>query len=153
MRKRLKSQSGNAMLEFALSWAVLSALFTGIFQYGYTMWTYNSLAISVANAAQAGGMMNYDTADTTALTTAIQNMVVYGDPAGGTRPILPRLTTSNVSVDTHSVGGSGVSLAVPSHITVKIVNFNVDSVFGTQTFNNKPRVTTLYVGKIICSTC
>jgi Flp pilus assembly protein TadG len=141
------------MLEFALSWAMLSALFTGIFQYGWTMWVYNTLADSVANAARAGALMSYDTSDPTTFPTTIKNLVVYGTATAGTRPILPGFTTSNVTIDTHSVGGSGGSLAVPTYITVTITSYAVNSVFGTRTFTNKPRVTTLYTGKIICSGC
>ena len=29
----------------------------------------------------------------------VKNVVVYGDPAGGTTPVVPNLTTTNVQVD------------------------------------------------------
>jgi hypothetical protein len=67
-------------------------------------------------------------------------MVVYGDPAGGTTPIVSGLKTSNVNlavVFTHSV---------PSGMTVSISGYTVDSIFAQNTFTNKPQVTYPYLG-------
>src|SRR5690349_19127967 len=93
-----KSERGNAVLEFALGWSVLWMMFSGVYQVGYAFYAYNVLMTSVANAAQLGARLGYDTASPSAYTTALKNMVVYGDTAAGTTPVLPNLTTANVSV-------------------------------------------------------
>ena len=57
-----KSERGNALLEFALGWSILWALFAGIYQFGYSFYVYNTVLTSVANAAELGSKMTYDTA-------------------------------------------------------------------------------------------
>jgi hypothetical protein len=76
---RKKSERGNAMLEFAIGFAVLWFLFTGVYQFGYAFYMYNVLQTATANAAELGSKMSYDTGDPSGYQTALQNMVVYGD--------------------------------------------------------------------------
>src|SRR5579871_5855918 len=120
---RNKKERGNALLEFAIGFSLLWALFAGIYQFGYSFYVYNSLLTSVADAAQLGSKMTYDTANPGQFTTAVQNMVVYGDTAAGTNPIVPGLATSNVSVSANLQGG------VPTDVTVSINNYSLDAVF------------------------
>lgn len=141
MRKLIRSESGNVMVEFALSWALLSIIFTSVFQFGYTIWVYNCLENSVQNAAKYGASMTYSAGSPSTMTTAIQNMVVYASPAGGTSPIVPGLTTANVTVDTHNVSG------FPTNVTVAIQNYTINALFGSKTFN-KPRVTVQFLGDV-----
>ena len=134
------SERGNAVLEFALSFAVLWALFSGVFQYGYSMYIYNNLAIAVANGANYAARVQFDDPDHT-FATAVKNMVVYGSPAAGTTPMVAGLGTGNVAVSwtTDSEG-------VPQTITVGITGFTVNAVFKTFTFTNKPQVTVKWFG-------
>jgi Flp pilus assembly protein TadG len=144
-----KSQRGNALLEFAIGFAVLWALFSGLFQFGYSFYVYNALMTSVANAAELGSKMNYDTSNTSQLTNAVTNMVVYGNTtaANGANPIVPGLSSSNVSVNLN------LQNSIPTDVTVSITNFTLDCVFTKFTFNGKPRATTVYMGQITCSGC
>ena len=144
---RNKSERGNALLEFALGWSLLWALFAGIYQFGYSFYVYNTVMTSVANAAQLGSKMTYDTANPSQFSTALQNMVVYGNTTAGTSPIVPGLATSNVGVSVNPQGG------MPTDITITINSFTIDAVFTRFTFNGKPRATTAYMGNITCSTC
>src|SRR6266852_9071342 len=96
MRKR--SERGNAMVEFALAFSVLWLMFSGIFQFGYSFYVYNAVMTSVANAAELGSKMTYDTASPTTYSDALKNMVVYGSTTAGTTPIVRGLSTSNVTV-------------------------------------------------------
>lgn len=141
MRTLLKSERGNAIIEFALSWAVLSVIFTAMFEYGYTIWTYSALEDAVQNAAKTAASMEYDASTPTNFTTAVQNLVVYGSVTAGTTPVTTGLTTSNVSVDTHNVSG------FPSNVTVSIQNYTVNAIFGSRTLN-KPRVTVRFIGTV-----
>ncbi len=141
MRTLAKSEAGNAVIEFALSWALLSILFTSVFQFGYSIWTYHCLENSVQNAAEAAARMTYTTSSVSSYTDKVKNLVVYGSTTAGTAPIVPGLATSNVAVDTHNVSG------FPTNVTVSIQNYTVNAIFGTRTFN-KPRVTVQFVGLV-----
>ena len=145
--RRNKSERGNALLEFALGFSVLWALFAGIYQFGYSFYIYNTMLTSVGNAAELGSKMTYDTGSPSTYTSALKNMVVYGNTAAGTTPIVPGLATSNVTVTVNPAGG------IPTDLTITINNFTIDAVFARFTFNGKPRGTAVYMGNIICSTC
>jgi len=142
-----KSERGNAMLEFAIGWALLWALFVGVYQFGYSFYVYNVVMTSVANAAELGSKMTYDTSNTAQFSTALKNMVVYGDTTAGTNPLVPGLSTSNVNVSINPED------SMPTDITITINNFTIDAFFTKFTFNGKPRATTIYMGHIACSTC
>jgi Flp pilus assembly protein TadG len=142
-----KSERGNALLEFALGWSILWALFAGIYQFGYSFYVYNTVLTSVANAAELGSKMTYDTASPTTYSDALKNMVVYGSTTAGTTPIVRGLATSNVTVTVNLAG------TIPSDVTITINNYTIDAVFTTFTFNGKPRATTVFMGQVSCSTC
>src|SRR4051794_38031503 len=141
MTRLLKSERGNAVIEFALGWALLSVIFTSMFQYGYTIWTYSALEDAVQNAAKTAASLQYSASTPSTFTTSVQNLVVYGSLTAGTRTLAPGLTTGNVTVDTHNVGG------FPTNVTVAIQNYRVNAIFGTRTLN-KPRVTVQFVGVV-----
>lgn len=148
LNSRRENQRGNAVLEFALGFALLWALFAGVYQFGYSFYVYNRLQTAVANATELGAKMNYDTGNPSNYTTALQNMVVYGDETAGTTAIVPGLTASNVNV--------GVTLdaqSMPRDVTVSISGYTISAIFSSFTPTNKPRVSAKYYGTIICSTC
>src|SRR5690349_6943876 len=87
---RGRVERGEALIEFALSFFLIFAIFSGIFQFGYTFYVYNSLVNAVREGARYASIKPYDSTTTTpssAFQTAVQNMVVYGDanPANGVR--------------------------------------------------------------------
>ena len=145
---RRKSERGNAMLELALGWSVLWLLFSGVYQVGYAYYVYNVLMISTANAAELGSRLGYDTADPSTFTTALKNMVVYGDEAGGTKALVPSLTTGNVNVNP-GLDAQGF----PRDVTVTITGYTINALFASYSLTNKPRTTTLYYGQVSCSNC
>jgi len=146
-KDRRKRQGGNAVLEFALTWAACSVMFTGIFQYGWSMFVYNSLQTAVTNAAEYGATANFSAADSSGFSTKVKNMAVYGNPSGGSTPLVYGLSASNINVDTNPQNG------YPTRVTVSITGFAVNAVFGSQSFSGKPRVTLDYVGFTCQSGC
>ena len=145
---RTRRERGNALIEFAIGWSVLWLLFAGVWQFGYSFYVYNTLMTSVAGAAELGSKMDYDTGNPTNFSTALQNMVVYGDETAGTTPIVPGLTTSNVNV--------AVTLdaqSMPRDVTITIQNYTINAIFQSFTPTNKPRATTKFFGQVSCSTC
>jgi Flp pilus assembly protein TadG len=132
------------MIEFALGSGVLLAAFTGTFQFGYTFLQYNNLKNAVARGARYASLIPYDSKDknpTTAFTTKVQNMVLYGTPTAGTTPVLPGLTAANVNV----VPGP-FTIGIPSTMTVSITGYTINSIFSSTALTNKPAVTFTYQG-------
>lgn len=131
------------MVEFAIGSGVMVALFTGTFQFGYTFLQYNNLENAVARGARYASIASYDSATSTpssAFQTAVQNMVLYGSTTAGTSPVLPGLTSSNVTLTVTFSNG------IPSAMTVAITGYSINSVFTTVTLTNKPQVTCPYLG-------
>jgi Flp pilus assembly protein TadG len=143
INRRKDKRAGNALVEFALGATVLFYVFSGTFQYGYTFYQYNSLANAVTDGAHYAALRPYDSTTATPSSgylTAVKNMVVYGNPAGGSTPLVPNLATSNVQVSATFANG------VPSTVTVYVTAFSISAVFGSTTFTNKPSVTYAYQG-------
>ena len=143
LRRLLHCRRGNAMMEFAIGAGVLTSIFAGTFQFGYTFYQYNLLKNAVSDGARYASLRTYDSSSatpSTAFQTAVKNMVVYGDPGGGTSPIAPNLTISNVNLVPTFTNG------VPTAMTVSLSGYTIGAVFGTTTLTNKPAVTYAYQG-------
>jgi Flp pilus assembly protein TadG len=142
------SRRGNAMLEFALSSTILIYAFTGVFQFGYSMYLYNQLEAGVragVRYASLAGISNLgDSSVPTAYSTAVQNMVVYGapSPVQNQAPMIKGLTPSVVTVGVTFDSGH-----VPTGVSVKISSYSIDAIFNTFTFANKPVLAMPYFGK------
>jgi Flp pilus assembly protein TadG len=137
------------MIEFALSFFLIFAVFSGIFQFAYSFYVYNTLVNAVREGARYASLKPYDSTTTTpsaAFQTAVQNMVVYGDsnPAMGAPTVVAGIKPGNVAL-TVTGGGSG-TLTAPTEMTVTISGFTVDGVFGTWKLNGKPNATFPYTG-------
>jgi Flp pilus assembly protein TadG len=147
MRHRQLHERGNAVIEFALGLSVLALLFTGIFQFGWSFYQYNRVQTLVSNAAVLAARLDFDADQPALYTTAIKNAVVYGSPGGGTIPIVSGLSTANVNVNVNPSGG------MPTDVTITVRSFTIDAVFARYNMTNKPRVTSVYMGHIVCSYC
>lgn len=140
---RNPSRQGSALLEFALATSILIPLFTGTFQFGYTLYVYNNLQSAVRGGARYASMRSYDSANdmpSIGFSTAVKNMVVYGNPDGTGQPVSRGLTISNVQIQPNMNG------AAPESITVQIAGYKIDAVFTSFTFNGKPGATFPYTG-------
>jgi Flp pilus assembly protein TadG len=140
---KIRARRGNAILEFALASSILVPLFAGVFQFGYTLYVYNSLDSAVRGGARYASLRAYDSATATpsaAFSKAVANMVVYGNPDGTGDAVAPRLSVANVEVLPNMNG------AAPESVTVRITDYAVDAVFATFPFNGKPSVTFPYSG-------
>lgn len=147
MQQRHLLERGNAIIEFALGIGLLALLFNGIFQFGWSFYQYNRVQTLVSNAAVLAARLDFDADQPDLFTNAIKNMVVYGTPSGGTTPIVPSLSTANINVDVNPSGG------MPTDVTITVRSFQINAVFTRYHLINKPRVTTVYMGHIVCSYC
>ena len=148
---RKNAESGSVMLEFALSALLLTTVFTGTFQFGYTFYVYNKLVTGVTAAARYASLReltnNNNQTIPTAFTDQVKNMAVYGTPNPGLNAptIAPGLTTSNIDVHVAFIN-AGTSSNAPHEVRVKVINYQVNAVFKTFTFTNKPSITLPYFG-------
>jgi Flp pilus assembly protein TadG len=134
---------GSALLEFAFAASILVPLFTGTFQFGYTLYLYNNLQSAVRSGARYAAMRSYDSASgmpSIEYSTGVKNMVIYGNPDGTGQPVSRGLTASNVQVQPNMHG------AAPESITVQITGYTIDAVFTSFTFYGKPSTTFPYTG-------
>ncbi|MFM2125753.1 MAG: hypothetical protein RL328_2204 [Acidobacteriota bacterium] len=143
-----RGERGSALVEFAISFFVVWMIFSGVYSFGYGFYVYNRLETAVAGAALMGAGFDYDSSNTSAYTTAVRNMVLYGDITAGTTPVVPGLTSSNVQV---SVGLDANS--VPRDVQVSISNYAISAVFRKFTLVNKPRAVARFTGRWLCTGC
>jgi len=146
MRPRARSSKrGSAIIEFALSAAVLVPCLAGTFQFGYGMYSYNRLQGAVNEGARYAALRTYRSAngatDTNKVKLAIKNVVVYAtpSPSDGATPTIAGLSTGNVNVT--------YDAAVPSTVKVNISSFTVNTLFASYTFTNKPAATYPFLGR------
>ena len=92
------SERGATLVEFALAVTVLLTSMFGVVEFGRALWTHNALT----DAARRGA--RYATLHTPADVANVKNVVVYGDEAGGTQPVVPNLSAANVTVTYTDIG-------------------------------------------------
>lgn len=129
---RRKSQMGSALIEFAASLILLSAVFAGVFQIGYAFFTYGTLVNAVRAGARYSSLQQRSAVADPNIAKAVRNLVVYGDPAPaeGARPLVQGLTAGNVEI----VNG-------PDSSTVSLRGFEVDALFAKLKLDGRPTVT------------
>jgi Flp pilus assembly protein TadG len=143
-------ERGDALIEFALSFFLIFAVFAGIFQFAYSFYVYNTLVTAVREGARYASIKPYDSTTTTpsnSFLAAVQNMVVYRDanPAQGASPVVAGLTPAKVALVVTG-GPTGGTLTVPTQMTVSISGYTIDAVFGTWNLTGKPNCTFPYTG-------
>jgi len=151
IRTRLRSQSGNAMVEFAIASAMLIPLFIGTFQFGYAFYVYNLVSTQVRSGARYASMRTFRCGSSASIDTfksKVRNVVRYGNPSGNGNVIEPGLADGQVSVSIKDVNGNDADAThTPSYVVVTSANYSVDAVMTTFNFNNKPSVRMPYLGQ------
>ena len=111
IRNSSKNEVGSTLVEFSIAATVfLMAMFAAI-EFGRALWTHNALA----DAARRGA--RYAVVNPQSSSGDVRNVVVYGDPAGGTKPLVESLTTDNVQVN---YAGFGLDVGT---VQVTITNY------------------------------
>ena len=92
MRRSKKNERGSTLVEFAIGATVfLSAMF-GVLEFGRALWVHNALADAARRGARYAVINSQDEGK-------VKNMVVYGSPGGGGKPLVDNLGVGNVIVD------------------------------------------------------
>ena len=87
------SQRGATLVEFSIAAVVFLTAMFAVMEFGRALWTHNALT----DAARRGA--RYATLHRAIDIEDVKKVVVYGDPAGGTNPVVENLTTDNVQVN------------------------------------------------------
>lgn len=129
-RRRL--QSGSALIEFALSLILLATLLTGIFQAGYTLYTYETLIHAVRAGARYAALGAPGASEEPEFAKSVRNLVVYGDPKpdAKAKPIAPGLAPDQVELSIE-----------PTAATVSLRGFTIDAGFRKISLDGRPTVT------------
>jgi Flp pilus assembly protein TadG len=136
--KRGRSQTGSALIEFAGSLILLAVMFTGIFEIGYSFYTYGQLMAAVRAGARYAALQPRAAGADPLVAKAVRNLVVYGDPAadGRTKPVVPGLTTDRVEL----INSADAS-------TVSVRGFELDALFMKVKLDGRPTVTFPVTGR------
>lgn len=139
---RRRRQRGNALIESALAFIVLVPVFLGTFQFGLAFYYYNHLASAVRAGARYASYRTYDSPNATpsaGYAQAVRNMTVYGDPNGGSRPVVKGLQPSHVNVSVQTINQA------PAYVRVSVQNFPMNVVLRTFQMS-KPEAVFPYLG-------
>lgn len=136
--KQRRAERGAALVEFAIGATVFLSVMFGIVEFGRCLWTHNALSDAARRGARYA--INHPTSD----ANAVKNVVVYGDPAGGTKAMVDNLTTDNVNVQysNFKLGEGTVSVSVTNY------QFQLSIPFVSQTIA-MPSYNTTLVGENI----
>jgi len=145
--QRRSHQRGHAIIELAVSAAVMVGCLAGTVQFGYTFYIYNQLVTAVGNGGRYAAMRTYRASSSRDIEkgkSAIRNMVVYGDsrPAFDAPPQVANLKPEQVQVE-WVMDESGK----PASVNVSILDYKVDAAFGMFRFIGKPAVEYPFVGR------
>jgi Flp pilus assembly protein TadG len=112
LRRGKPGERGASIVEFAIAATVFLMSMFAVIEFGRALWVHNALA----DAARRGA--RYASLHASANSENVKNVVVYGDPAGGTEPVVTNLSTTNVNV-TYSadfeVSGGTVSVNISNY--------------------------------------
>lgn len=111
LRKERNKERGATLLEFAIGSTVFLMLMFGVIEFGRCLWTHNALSDAARRGARYA--VNHPSSD----ASAVKNVAVYGDPAGGTNPLVDNLTTTNVAVQysNYGLGEGTVSVSITNY--------------------------------------
>lgn len=132
MRWTKKSrQSGSTLVEFAIGATVFLTAMFGVIEFGRLLWTHNALADAARRGARyavnqpasgggspAGAGVKTSGTNVGPSITAIRNVAVYGNPAGGSQPMVTGLDpVANIDVKytDFRVGNGTVAVTIKNY--------------------------------------
>lgn len=110
-KKNRGRERGSTLVEFAIGATVFLTVMFGVIEFGRALWVHNALS----DAARRGA--RYAVVHSAGDAASVKNVVVYGNAAGGSNPLVNNLTTANVNVSYSGFGLSGGTA------TVSITNY------------------------------
>ena len=119
-----RRERGSTLVEFAIGATVFLTAVFGVLEFGRALWVHNALS----DAARRGA--RYAVVHKESDYLAVKNVVIYGDPAGGTTPVVNNLTAANVKVVYSGFGltGGTATVSITNYefqFVLPIVNANI----------------------------
>jgi Flp pilus assembly protein TadG len=134
-------QRGNALVELTVLMPILVTLFLGAWSFGYAYYVYAELEAAIRAGARYASLSTYDASNLSGYQAAVQNMVVYGDPAGASTPVVAGLQPSNVNVVV------GLANSAPASVAVSISGYRMSGMsLYPATLTNKPSIQIPFLG-------
>jgi Flp pilus assembly protein TadG len=87
-----KGERGSTLVEYSIAVTVFITAMFGVIEFGRALWVHNALTDATRRGARYAVLHSVND------IAQVKNVVVYGDPAGGAKPIVPNLSTANVDV-------------------------------------------------------
>ena len=87
-----QDERGSTLVEYAIGATVFIMATFAVLEFGRAVWAHNALSDAARRGARYA-VLNQSDKD-----TAVRNIVVYGNPSGGTQPLLPGLSTTHVQI-------------------------------------------------------
>ena len=116
LRTNKNGERGAALVEFAIAATVFLTVMFAVIEFGRILWVHNALTDAARRGARyAVFQCNPTQASCPGSGTSIdriKKVVVYGDPNGGTQPLLENMTTSNVTVSYSNFALDGGTVTV-----------------------------------------
>ncbi|MBI1765692.1 MAG: pilus assembly protein [Acidobacteria bacterium] len=138
------TERGASFPEFAIGGMVFLTAVFGIIEFSRLLWTHNALTDAVRKGAR------YAATTSSANSTAVKNMVVYGTTAAGAAgsEVVFGITTANVNV-AYSAGYDTKNGSVTVKVTGFAFSFNIPLVGATITLPDyKATVTAESAGRV-----
>jgi Flp pilus assembly protein TadG len=134
-----QDEKGSTLVEYAIGATVFIMAMFAVLEFGRALWAHNALTDAARQGARYAALHTPGGAE----DTNIKNLVVYGNTAGGTTPIVPGLSTSNVQITR-----SGDFSVNSGTVTVKITGYQFQFVLPfLPTSINMPAYSTTLTGE------
>lgn len=94
IRNFKQDEKGSTLVEYAIGASVFVMAMFAVLEFGRALWTHNALTDAARQGARYAALHTSAGAE----DSNIKNLVVYGNIAGGAKPIAPGLTTNMVKI-------------------------------------------------------
>lgn len=88
-----QNEKGSTLVEYSIGVTVFLMAVFAVLEFGRVVWAHNALSDAVRQGVRYAALHQSVGEDSN-----IKNLVVYGNTGGGTKPIVPGLTTSMVQI-------------------------------------------------------
>lgn len=120
-----RNERGVQLAELAIVLPLLMIMFAATAEFGRYFYAYTTLA----KGARVGSRYLVTACNKSYEDTNAKNLVVYGNVAGTSSPILPGLDPTQISIIRKDSAGNVITDGVPQTVTVTVTGLNFSPVF------------------------
>jgi Flp pilus assembly protein TadG len=99
-KRAREGERGATLVEFSIAATVFLVAMFAVLEFGRALWVHNALTDAARRGARYAVLHDASAAS----DAKVNNVVVYGDPAGGTDAVVNNLATTNVTVSRSGYG-------------------------------------------------